>query len=89
MQARDIRDLKGVVEREGAKMGVFVTLEKPTKPMVVEATRAGFVFDHIPKIQIFTIEELFNGGQPKIPYQPESRKKAERVREKRNNVRMF
>ena len=36
-----IRDLKGVIERERAGMGVFLTLTEPTKPMVTEAASAG------------------------------------------------
>jgi site-specific DNA-methyltransferase (adenine-specific) len=36
-----IRDLKGVIERERAGVGVFLTLTEPTKPMVAEAASAG------------------------------------------------
>ena len=32
-----IRDLKGVIEREKAGIGVFLTLTEPTKPMITEA----------------------------------------------------
>jgi len=48
--------LKGVVEREGAQIGVFITLQKPTKPMQKEALSAGFYESpsgkHYPKIQM-------------------------------------
>jgi site-specific DNA-methyltransferase (adenine-specific) len=59
----DIRDLKGVLEREQAEMGVFITLEQPTKPMVEEALSAGSYHSggwgkDYPRIQILTIEEL-------------------------------
>jgi len=37
-----IRDLAHVVDREQAKIGVFLTLAPPTTPMQVEATKAGF-----------------------------------------------
>ena len=37
-----VRDLRGVVERERAEVGVLLTLEEPTKPMQVEAASAGF-----------------------------------------------
>lgn len=36
-----IRDLKGVIDRERAGVGVFLTLTEPTKPMITEAASAG------------------------------------------------
>lgn len=62
-----IRDLGGVVEREKAAIGVFITLNEPTKPMIKEAATAGFYSpegltgEKYPKIQIITIEEILNG----------------------------
>ena len=51
-----IRDLAHVVDREQAKIGVFLTLSSPTSPMQVEATKAGFYdtvyHGKVPKIQI-------------------------------------
>ena len=38
-----IRDLKGVVEREQAEIGVFITLKPPTGPMLREAVSSGFL----------------------------------------------
>lgn len=35
-----IRDLKGVMEREHSAIGVFVTLQKPTRNMIQEAISA-------------------------------------------------
>ena len=56
-----IRDLKGVVERERAQMGVFLTLTPPTKPMLVEAASADLCevdgFAPVPRIQIVTVED--------------------------------
>jgi len=37
-----VRDLKGVLDREKAPIGVFLTLEPPTRPMEREAAAAGF-----------------------------------------------
>ncbi len=65
-----------------AQIGVFITLEPPTKPMIEEATTAGFYeplySKHVPKIQILTIEDLLHGKKPELPhYSPiESFKKA-------------
>ncbi len=66
-----IRDLAHVVDREKAKIGVFITLAEPTAPMRTEAIKAGFFKppygQECAKIQILTIRELFEGRQPKIP----------------------
>ena len=83
-----VRDLKGVVEREQAALGLFVTLER-TKPMETEAVSAGFYesqgWGQFPKIQILTIEGLLNGTE-RLQYHDERRgaltfKKAEREAE--------
>jgi site-specific DNA-methyltransferase (adenine-specific) len=66
-----IRDLGHVVEREKAKIGFFITLAEPTKPMQTEAVKAGFYetpYGKYPKIQILTIEELFKGKKPLLPW---------------------
>ena len=57
-----IRDLRGVIEREGAGIGVFLTLAEPSRPMVTEAAGAGqFVLPGtdmaVPRIQIVTVEQ--------------------------------
>jgi site-specific DNA-methyltransferase (adenine-specific) len=56
-----IRDLRGVIERERAGVGIFLTLAEPTKPMIVEAAGAGqFEMDRfapVPRIQIVTIAQ--------------------------------
>jgi DNA modification methylase len=65
-----IRDLAHVIDREKAKIGVFITLAEPTKPMLTEAIKAGYYeteYGKYPKLQILTIEELFAGKQPHIP----------------------
>ncbi len=65
-----IRDLAHVVEREGARIGVFITLAEPTGPMLTEAVKAGFyetLYGKYARIQIPTISELFEGKEPNIP----------------------
>ena len=56
-----IRDLRGVIEREGAGVGVFLTLTPPTRPMITEAAGAGLCqlanWNSVPRIQIVTIED--------------------------------
>jgi len=66
-----IRDLGHVIEREKAKVGVFITLAEPTGPMRTEAIKAGFYetdYGKFPKIQILTVAELFAGRQPALPW---------------------
>jgi len=59
-----IRDLRGVLEREQAEIGVLITLHSPTKPMRVEAKEAGsyespWGTSHA-RIQLITINELLD-----------------------------
>ncbi len=65
-----VHKLKSVIEREKAIIGLFLTLNEPTRPMVAEAAAAGFVDNDMgtfPRLQIFTIEELLNGARPRLP----------------------
>jgi len=65
-----IRDLKGVLEREKSPIGVFLTLNPPTRPMQTEAAAAGFYendFGRYPRIQIITIEDALSGVRPRLP----------------------
>ena len=65
-----IRDLKGVMEREKAPIGVFLTLAAPTKPMEKEAASAGFYTlggRQYQRLQIITIEQALHGHKPAIP----------------------
>ena len=67
-----IADLKNSVEREGASLGIFVTLTPPTQPMIAEAANAGFYESphrgNFPKIQILTVAGLLSGHErPNYP----------------------
>jgi hypothetical protein len=65
-----IRDLKGVLDREKAPIGVFLTLTPPTRPMEKEAAAAGFYIlgeRQYPRVQIITVEQALNGVRPAIP----------------------
>jgi DNA modification methylase len=82
VDVRMIRDLIATVDRENAKVGVFVTLAKPTRPMISEAAAAGFyespLHGRVAKIQILTIENLFEKQQPDLPWIAPSSKSAKR-----------
>ncbi len=77
-----VKDLITTVEHEGAKMGLFITLTPPTRPMITRAAAAGLYkteYRDFPKIQILTIEDLFEGKRPEMPWlDPSVFKKAKR-----------
>jgi adenine specific DNA methylase Mod len=73
-----VRDLRGVIERENAEMGVLITLSEPTAPMVAECAAAGFVSksahgDRLPRLQIVKIADILEGKMPKLPPIPQPR----------------
>ncbi len=78
----DIRDLKGVMEREQAMLGIFLTLNKPTREMEKEAASAGIYEtggQKIPRIQILTAAQVIEEQRPRTPFgHTESLKKASR-----------
>ena len=86
VQVRDVRDLKGVVEREKAALGLFISLQEPTRNMREEEASGGFYHSDLwqrdfPKIQIRTIDQLLAGQGFDLPprqpsYQPASRVRA-------------
>ena len=70
--ANHVRDLRGVVDRENAAIGVLISMEKFTKPMQTEAVTAGFFESAMwgkkyPKMQLLTVEELLAGKQIDMP----------------------
>jgi site-specific DNA-methyltransferase (adenine-specific) len=72
VKSGDVRDLRGTVEREGAAIGVFISLEPATREMITEAASAGFYrspgygLDY-PKIQILTIGQLLARTKIQMP----------------------
>jgi hypothetical protein len=70
--AAHVRDLRGVLEREKAEIGILITMQSPTAPMKTEAAGAGF-YDSpgwkksYPKLQILTIAELLEGASINMP----------------------
>jgi hypothetical protein len=67
-----IRDLKGVLEREKAAIGVLISMQEPTAAMKTEAVTAGFYESaswnrKYPKIQLLTVEELLDGKKIEMP----------------------
>jgi DNA modification methylase len=70
-----VRDLRGVIEREEAEMGILVTLADPTRPMLQEALEAGYVRksahgSRLPRLQVATISDILDRRAPKLPPLP-------------------
>lgn len=85
VSVKDIRELRDVMNRQKAVIGIFLTLEEPTSEMMKE-TRATDPYvsptwkHEYPSIQILTIEQLLKGERPNIPltissFQESSRQK--------------
>lgn len=64
-----VRDLRAVVEREKAALGLLVTLAPPTQPMRTEAAGCGFYASpsfpdqRYPKLQLLTVSGLLEGSE--------------------------
>jgi DNA modification methylase len=88
---KDIRDLRGVVDREKAQIGVLISMEKPTRAMRTEAAGAGFYkspWGKHPVLQILTVEELLKGktiDYPDVPGVNVTFKRAPKAKSKKTN----
>jgi len=69
---KDVRDLRGVLDREKAAIGILISLQPPTGPMETEAASAGF-YEHktnqqkYPRLQLRTVKELMEGEEIERP----------------------
>ena len=80
----NVRDLRGVIERENAHIGALICLQEPTQPMRAEAADAGFY--HSPgwqrsyqRLQILTVSELLGGRGLEYPLASVTFRRAERA----------
>jgi len=67
-----VRDLRGVLDRENAEIGVLISFQETTQPMRAEAASAGFYKSPLgdyPRIQLLTIAELLDGRSVNMPRQ--------------------
>lgn len=65
-----VRDLRGVLDRERAEIGVLISMAEPTQPMRTEAASAGFYespWGKHPRLQILTVAELLGGKKVDYP----------------------
>jgi site-specific DNA-methyltransferase (adenine-specific) len=70
---KDIGRLAQVMEREGAKIGVFLTAQHPTRAMERDAAAVGvweneYTGRKHARLQIITLAELFQNKRPDIPW---------------------
>jgi hypothetical protein len=66
-----VRDLRGVIEREQAEIGVLISFQEPTAGMRAEAAEAGFYtspWGKHPRIQLRTVAELLDGRGIDYPH---------------------
>ncbi len=95
VNSAQVRDLKGTVDREKAAIGLFITLDEPTKEMRLEATTAGAYHSDLwdrdyPKLQILTIAELLSGSKPELPsFKTAPYQKAQKITTKADQTGLF
>ena len=63
---KDVRDLRGVLDREKAAIGILISLQPAIGPMETEAASAGFYEQktnkqRYPRLQLRTVKELMEG----------------------------
>lgn len=71
IKSGDIRDLKGTMEREKAALGLFLTLNAPTREMEREAAAAGIYETggmKVPRLQILTAAQILDNRRPQVPF---------------------
>jgi len=67
-----VRELEGTVLGRNAEMGLLITLTPPTAGMIERVNQSGTYTRELtgktyPKVQIITVEELFEGKRPAMP----------------------
>ncbi len=68
-----VRDLRGVIEREKAEIGVLLSFEEPTRQMREETASAGYYtspWGRHPRLQLLTVADLLQGAR--VDYPPAS-----------------
>lgn len=76
LRPTDVRDLRGVLERDGVEMAGFISLKEPSRAMRDEAARAGtyeYAGMDYPRLQLITIKELLAGSEFRTPTKVGSR----------------
>ena len=87
---KDIRDFSHVLKREDMPLGIFITLENPTKPMLDEiAKMPQFTSGQgrsYPKIIIVTVKDIIDDNLPNIPVVRATKKAPPARKESKQNT---
>ena len=85
---RDMDIFVRAIEREGADLGIFVILKNQymSSDGYAEATKHGFfkptlLGSKLPKVQVFSVEDFFEGKKPNIPFDIAGHIRAQRVQQ--------
>ena len=63
----DVQAFNGARQQAGADLGVFTCFEERVTPRMRDAAVSAGRFMEVPTIQIYTIEDFFEGRKPKMP----------------------
>ena len=89
---KDIRDFSHTLDREESPVGIFITLETPTKPMLDEVSKMPQFQTNLGrtlnKMYIVTIQDIIDENLPNLPLQRVT-KQAARVKEDTNQNSIF
>ena len=70
VQSKDIDALWGAMNKHKCELGIFLSLQAPTKPMLETVANSGYYnaagFNY-PRLQILTLEEFFGGKSLNLP----------------------
>jgi len=70
VQSKDIDALWGAMNKHKCELGVFLSLQAPTKPMLETVANSGYYsaagFNY-PRLQILTLDEFFGGKSLNLP----------------------
>ncbi|MGA7524256.1 MAG: DNA methyltransferase [Acidobacteriaceae bacterium] len=90
-----VRELRGVVDREKAEMGILVCVKEPTSEMKKEAAQLGFyksIGGNFPRLQIITLKDIFANKPLNVPVKrinPYERKGPQSVRPVAEQLRLL
>ena len=87
-----VRDLIGVLNNEHAEIGVLITLDPPTRDMIIAASTAGYYKSEFwqksfPRLQILTIDHILDGAAVQMPPETGTFITAQRVKENEGRQR--
>ncbi len=81
---KEMGELRGTIEREGAAAGIMITRHEPTGPMKQEAKEAGTfkpeMFQPFDRLQIVTVQQILDGERINLPLMEEVTKKAKKAK---------